>query len=260
MFVMSVIVACVLTASHALAVEWEVWLSDQSNSADISTEHPTGTFGSRIIIYEGRDIRAAAPGTYAEDHAEFAPVVIEAADVFPHALSELDVNVERLHGMLAHPSHRYMNANFFGPGVGLVGIIDAEGQCTLSDDGFKQCGPIQGSPREAEKLAKALFRTTGPEGSTPSNHMSYFSLDGTKLLVANLGAKLLERIDYDAETDTFIFKQSRHTRFGGGPRPDRYGSAGRFHLARRAGERGVYQLPNDVHAQWRAQGRTRTTQ
>ena len=208
MFVMSVIAACVLTASHALAVEWEVWLSDQSNSADISTENPTGTFGSRIIIYEGRDIMAAAPGTYAEDHSEFAPVVIEAADVFPHALSELDVNVERLHGMLAHPSYRYMNANFFGPGVGLVGIIDAEGQCTLSDDGFKQCGPIQGSPHEAEKLAKALFRTTGPEGSAPSNHMSHFSLDGTKLLVANLGAKLLERIDYDAETNTFIFNKA----------------------------------------------------
>lgn len=206
--IMSVIVACVLTASHALAVEWEVWLSDQSNSADISTENPTGTFGSRILIYEGRDIMVAQPGTYAEDHEEFTPAVIEATAVFPHALSELGVNVERLHGMLPHPSHRFMNANFFGPGVGLVGLIDAEGQCTLSGNGFKQCGPIQGGSREATKLAKALFRTTGPEGSAPSNHMSYFSLDGTKLLVANLGAKLLERIDYDAETDTFIFNKA----------------------------------------------------
>ncbi len=206
--IISVIVACVLTASHALAVEWEVWLADQSNSADISTETPTGTFGSRILIYEGRDIMAAAPGTYAEDHPEFAPTVIEAADVFPHALSELGVNVERLHGMLPDPSHRYMNANFFGPGVGLVGIIDAEGQCTLSDNGFKQCAPIQGGPRAAEQLATALFRTTGPEGSAPSNHMSYFSRDGTKLLVANLGAKLLERIDYDQETGTFIFNKA----------------------------------------------------
>ena len=206
--IISVIAACVLTASHALAVEWEVWLSDQSNSADISTENPTGTFGSRILIYEGRDIMMAQPGTYAEDHEEFTPAVIEADDVFPHAFSELGANVERLHGMLPHPSHRYLNANFFGPGVGLVGIIDAEGQCTLSGNGFKQCGPIQGGPREAEKLAKALFRTTGPEGSAPSNHMSYFSLDGTKLLVANLGAKLLERIDYDKETGTFIFNKA----------------------------------------------------
>lgn len=206
--IMSVLAVYVLTASHALAVEWEVWLSDQSNSADISPENPTGTFGSRILIYEGRDIMAAPPGTYAEDHEAYAPAVIEADNVFPHALSALGVHVERLHGMLPHPSHRYMNANFFGPGVGLVGIIDAEGQCTLSDNGVKQCGPIQGGPREAEKLAKALFRTTGPEGSVPSNHMSFWTADGTKLIVANLGAKLLERIDYDAETDTFTFNKA----------------------------------------------------
>ena len=100
-----------------------------------------------------------------------------------------------------------MNANFFGPGAGMVGIIDAEGQCTQSDGGDRECGRIQGDPDEAAKLAKALFRTTGPEGSGPSNHMSYFSPDGTKLIISNLGAKLLERIDYDAETDT-----SRSTR------------------------------------------------
>ena len=125
--IMSVLAVYVLTASHALAVEWEVWLSDQPNSADISTENPTGTFGSRILIYEGRDIMAAPPGTYAEDHQEFAPAVIESADVFPYALSALGVNVERLHGMLPHPSHRYIKCELFGPGVGLVGIIDAEG-------------------------------------------------------------------------------------------------------------------------------------
>ena len=204
----SVIVACVLTASHALAVEWEVWLSDQSDSADISAENPTGTFGGRILVYEGRDILIAPPGTYAEDHEEFAPAVIEANDVFPHALSELGVNVRRLHGMLPHPSHRFMNVNFFGPGVGLVGIIDAEGQCTLLGSGFKQCPPIQGEPRKAIKLAKALFRTTGPEGSPPSNHMSFWTPDGTKLIVANLGAKLLERIDYDETTSTFTFNKA----------------------------------------------------
>ncbi len=99
-----------------------------------------------------------------------------------------------------------MNANFFGPGVGLVGIIDAEGQCTLTAEGDKICGPIRGTKSEAMKLAKALFRTTGPEGSLPSNHMSFWSADGTRLIVANLGAKLLERIDYDRETDTFTFK------------------------------------------------------
>ena len=232
--VVGVIAGCVLSASHALAIEWEVWLSDQSNSADISAENPTGTFGGRILVYDGRDIMIAQPGTYDEDHPLFRPTVIEATDVFPYALSELGVDVERLHGMLAHPSHRFMSANFFGPGIGLVGIIDAEGQCTLipsdlllpldllgsefidHEDGvfvgpggsLKLCGPLRGGPYAAAKLGKALFRTTGPAGSAPSNHMSFWTPDGTKLIVANLGAKLLERIDYDQAADTFTFNKA----------------------------------------------------
>ena len=177
------------------AAEWEVWLSDQSDSYGIDAANPSGTHGSRIVIYDSGDILAAPPGTYREDHAEFAPTVVEAADLFPSAEEELGVNVQRLHGMLPHPSHKYMNANFFGPGVGLVGIIDAEPDCTPSEE----CGRIQ---------AEALFRTTGPEGSQPSNHMSFWTPDGTKLIVANLGAKLLERIDYDQTTNTFTFNKA----------------------------------------------------
>ena len=195
-------------AGNAFAIEWEVWLSDQSNSADITIENPSGTYGSRILIYDGRDIAVAPPGTYAEAHPLYGPTVIEAADVFPNALSELGVNVERLHGMLPHPSHRFMNANFFGPGVGLVGVIDAEGQCIETIDGQRRCYETRGDSRSAAKLAKALFRTTGPEGSSPSNHMSFWTPDGTKLIVANLGAKLLERIDYDRPTDTFTFNRA----------------------------------------------------
>ena len=41
---------------------WEVWLADQSDSADISVDNPTGTYGSRIIIYESSDILAAPSG------------------------------------------------------------------------------------------------------------------------------------------------------------------------------------------------------
>ena len=104
------------------AGEWEVWLSDQADSADISADDPSGSYGSRIVIYESSDILAAPPGRYAEDDPEYGPTVIEAVDVFPSALKELGVNVRRLHGMLMHPpTHRYVNANFFGPGVGLVG-------------------------------------------------------------------------------------------------------------------------------------------
>jgi len=204
----SIFVCFLFSVTQALAVEWEVWLSDQSNSADISSENPAGTFGSRILIYESQDILKAPPGTYFEDDARFHPTVIEAVDIFPNALEELGANLERLHGMLPHPSHRFMNANFFGPGVGIVGIIDAEGQCKTSRNGFKRCKPIKGAPEGAEKLAKALFRTTGPEGGAPNNHMSFWSADGTKLIVANLSSKLLERIDYDRVSDTFTFNKS----------------------------------------------------
>ena len=148
----AVLVMCITHVGSAYGIEWEVWLSDQSNSADISAENPTGTFGSRIVVYDGRDIMKAPPGTYFEDDPMFAPTVIEAVDVFPHALEELGVNVERLHGMLPHPSHRFMNANFFGSGVGLVGIIDAEGQCKTSRNGFKRCKSIRGNRGQAAKL------------------------------------------------------------------------------------------------------------
>ena len=188
---------------------WEVWLSDQSDSADIGTDNPVGTYGSRIIIYESSDILAAPPGSYAEDDPDYGPTVIEATDVFPAAFDELGLNVRRLHGMLMHPpTHRYVSVNFFGPEAGMVGIIDAQGQCEQLGNGLRECRPIQDGPEEAAKLAKALFRTTGPEGSAPSNHMSFFTADGTKLIVANLGAKLLERIDYDAATDTFTFNKA----------------------------------------------------
>lgn len=189
---------------------WEVWLSDQSDSADIGADHTLGElWGSRIVIYESRDILAAPPGVYREDDPMYGPTVIEATDVFPSASDELGVNVKRLHGMLMHPpTHRYVSVNFFGPGAGMVGIIDAEGQCTELGNGLRECRRISGDPEEAAKLGKALFRTTGPEGSAPSNHMAFFSADGSKLIVANLAAKLVERIDYDPETDIFTFNKS----------------------------------------------------
>ena len=60
---------------------WEVWLSDQSDTAGINADNPAGTHGSRIVIYESSDILAAPPGWYAEDDPEYGPTVIEAIDV-----------------------------------------------------------------------------------------------------------------------------------------------------------------------------------
>ena len=198
-----------LTAATSREGGWEVWAAEQSDSADISADNPTGSYGSRILIYESSDFLAAPPGWYAEDDPDYGPTVVHATDVFPSAFEELGVNVRRLHGMMPQPlTHRYVAGSFFGPGAGMVGIIDAEGQCTQSANGLRECKSIQGDPEAAAKLGKALFRTTGPEGSAPSNHMAFFSADGTKLIVANLAAKLLERIDYDAETDIFTFNKA----------------------------------------------------
>ena len=198
-----------LTAATPRAGGWQVWGGDHANSADISADNPTGTYGSRIIIWESSDILAAPPGRYAEDDPEYGPTVIHATDVFPSAFEELGVNIRLLHVLKPQPlTNRYVAASFFGPGAGMVGIIDAEGQCTQFADGHRECTRIQGDPESAAKLGKALFRTTGPEGSAPSNHMAFFTADDTKLIVANLGAKLLERIDYDAETDTFTFNKA----------------------------------------------------
>ena len=80
-------------AQEASENGWEVWLADQSDSADISAENPTGTYGSRIIIYESSDILDAASGWYAEDDLDYGPTVIEAIDVFPNALDELGLNI-----------------------------------------------------------------------------------------------------------------------------------------------------------------------
>ncbi len=198
-----------LTAASSREKGWEIWAGDQSDSVGINADNPTGTHGSRILIYESSDFLSAPPGYYAEDDPKYGPTVIQATDVFPSAFEELGVNVRRLHGMMPQPStHRYIAASFFGPGAGMVGIIDAEGQCTQLASGLQECRRIQGDPEAAANLGKALFRTTGPEGSAPSNHMAFFSADGTTIIVANLAAKLLERIDYDAETDTFTFNKA----------------------------------------------------
>ncbi|MXW01665.1 MAG: hypothetical protein F4X59_09580 [Holophagales bacterium] len=52
-------IATLLVSFPAAAIEWEVWLSDQSNSDNVNQVNPRGTFGSRILIYDGRDITVA---------------------------------------------------------------------------------------------------------------------------------------------------------------------------------------------------------
>ena len=74
-------------AEEAAENGWEEWLADQSDSADISAENPTGTYGSRIVIYESGDVFAAID---ALRHANRLPPRVPVSDRFlPEALSAL---------------------------------------------------------------------------------------------------------------------------------------------------------------------------
>ena len=150
--------------------------------------------------------------------------------------------------------------NFFGPGVGLVGIIDAEGQCTLTAEGNKICGPIRGTKSEAVKLAKALFRTTGPERFCPLE--SYVLLECRRHQVDRCESrcKAMERIDYDQETDTFTFNKAATLDLVGGRDLTVMEAQTDPNIAGRASERGVCQFPDAVHAQRRAEARPGTTE
>lgn len=109
-------------------------------------------------------------------------------DIFPLALDEYnadgvktgntleDLNgFGRFHGALKDPSNnRYINVNMFTPSGGYVGVMDT-----------------------TTKEAIGLFRvaaTTGT-GSSRSVHMSFWAVDGSAIIIANLHGKMVERID-----------------------------------------------------------------
>lgn len=88
----------------------------------------------------------------------------------------------RLHGVIKDPFNRYVVANIFAPGGGYVGVIDAE-----------------------TKEGIGLFRVTGTSMAIPrSVHMSFWSADGSAIIIANLNGKMIERIDVRRAEDGSI--------------------------------------------------------
>lgn len=168
------------------AIDYEVWVSDQSNS--VAGAGGLGLDGSYMSIFEGSDVEAYVAGTGGAP-SEIAcnggatPGPCDVHAIFPSTLTEVDdtglatgqtladVGLARLHGALPDPQHKYVNMNFFAPGLGLVGIMTAD-----------------------TKEAVALFRVTGTNAGR-SNHMSFWSADGSSLFIANLHGRILERID-----------------------------------------------------------------
>ena len=183
------ILASMFTIGSTVAEDdsYEIWGSDQSNS--VANVDSRGVSGSWLWVWESEDVEVqlkggevAKPlGCNGNNIAGEGPCNLY--DVFPSTLVENDSNgptgqnlrelpgFGRLHGMLPDPQNLYMNVNIFAPDGGYIGIIDGE-----------------------TKEAVALFRVTGTNIGR-SVHMSFWSSDGSALLVANLNGKVLERID-----------------------------------------------------------------
>jgi hypothetical protein len=177
----------VCATGSAMAVGYEVWLSDQGNTNGYvgsgAGQNQAGSNGGMIRIYDSVDLEMSPPVD--------SPVNMNVTTVFANALTNTGSDVNRIHGMLPSPNHNYMNVNFVASGH--MGIIDAR-----------------------TKAAVALFRTTGTNvgdkdasgaaisGSTASgrqNHMSFWSPDGSYLIIANQFGKLLERVDVTWDAD-----------------------------------------------------------
>lgn len=179
------------------AVRYQIWASDQSNS--VADTAGLGTRGSFLWIWDSADMESQIGGGAdavpvgcqpAPDEAGMAPAgPCDLLDVFPQTLVEIDAEGNptgqtlgdlngfgRLHGMLADPQNRYVNANIFAPGGGFVGVIDTR-------------------TREAISLFRVTGTNVGGGTDVRSVHMSFWSTDGNSILVANLNGKVLERID-----------------------------------------------------------------
>lgn len=169
--------------------KYEVWGTDQSNS--IAGNSSPGTKGSFLWIWDSESIQdqldksSDAKPLSCTPGAAYGPC--DLLEIFPHTLDEYDQDDSatgntlgdldafgRLHGALKDPSGHYVTANIFAPGGGYVGVINTE-----------------------TKEAIGLFRVTsvGATSFKRSVHLSYWSTDGSAIIIANLHGKMIERIN-----------------------------------------------------------------
>ena len=181
-------------ASAAAYSGYEVWASDQSNSAP--GQSALGVKGSFLWIFDSDDIEQQLKGRgdaiplSCDPNESVGPC--DLLKVFPQDLVEHDDNgatgmhldnlpgFGRLHGVIQDPQGRYVNANIFAPNGGYVGVID-----TIT------------------KQAIGLFRVT-QFTSGRSVHMSFWNSDGTAILIDNLNGKAIERINVSRDASGAI--------------------------------------------------------
>jgi hypothetical protein len=165
--------AAIPTAGHATSRDYEVWLTDQNNTAGFSDTAPRGTHGGRVLIYDGDDLERRG-GPVDE------PEVLELPSLYalggPN--NATGANVVRPHMIAPSPDHRYMGLAFVASGH--VAIIEA-----------------------STRRPVALFRMSPGAGGARQAHAAFWTRDGRALIVANQNGKLLERIDHDPATGSF---------------------------------------------------------
>jgi hypothetical protein len=174
--------------------DYEVWAADQSNS--VPGQNAKGVKGSYLWIWDSMVMTDYLESSFPEQEEAkplsctpsdafgpcnlldiFPPTLERCVDGFCFSAETLDTlpAFGRLHGVLVDPSGRYVTANIFAPNGGYVGVIDTQ-----------------------TKEAVGLFRVTQNEiggSGKRSVHLSTWTADGSAILVANLHAKMIERID-----------------------------------------------------------------
>ena len=162
-----------VTANCLFGQGYEVWLTDQNNTAGYSAAAPRGTHGGRLVIHDGEDLEN--PGGPVDRSS-----VIDLAEMFAMGgpNNSTGANVSRPHMIFQSPTSDYMALSFVASGH--VAIIDG-----------------------ATRRPKALFRMTAGDGGARQAHAAFWMPDGMSLIVANQNGKLLEKVVYDPVTDTF---------------------------------------------------------
>jgi hypothetical protein len=156
--------------SITLAKDFEVWLVDQSNSFG-------KTYGGAIHIYEGSDLSGEAASSA-------TPTVIDlgndaAGGTANLCFSQTGANPVRPHMLLLNSSHSHAILSFVASGH--VVIFDT-----------------------ATRAPVSCIRTSVGAGGARQAHAAFPAPDDSYILVANQNGKLLERIDSDYETNTFV--------------------------------------------------------
>lgn len=166
------------TQSSYSSGKYEVWMTDQNNTAGYSSAAPRGTHGGRLLIYDSQDLDKSGE---AADRA----TTIDLATVFAidSAANPTGANVVRPHMVAVSPDGRFVALAFVTSGH--VAIFDGN-----------------------TKQPKALFRMSPGSGGAIQAHAAFWTPDGKALIVANQNGKLLERIDYNPGTDTFFHNRA----------------------------------------------------